>query len=911
MEIALFLADTFDLTLREADEDLNHHYIGDIGFLTSLGIDGVDTIAMMAIDAVAEKEILPMEYLWHVLQELRHHRLSRTVTEQLRDRVETIVRNFLDSAIEEPDMFHMPLEDTSAILTGFIVPSLVLSDAELDRHVERVCGHGFTHRYRPPPAYMDHLMAYLGRHPAPRAAFVRAFQVTIKQAQANNVSDAAAADRLSNAVRAVLQPFTSPTSTPPTFPSELFPGPGPNLLSAALTGLPPTHVALEMFRRAPGTHALPLAPDSPRAVLGGELLLHIQQASTRVFDTINTLLRAQPTREFAQRQIRAWLGGATDLAKDLRYRPRTAPSECAMVAVINALTRMALPVLTVEHPRGPDLKLGRSSGLGLSDATPLHTDGAIEVHDGIGGFVSNNFYYIHHGLSLGYSPLCDRLEELGQAIRRVEGVDRTQLTPHQAMAYDAQHHGTLDAAVYTQTVLQAVDHDVLLKFVGWTAQWLGVAATSPDPSQAKLVRSQPEAVLTNVTSALTLLVRVADVPASPFLPHILTATVALLDPSLVSSPHTRSALLQPLYLMLTSDRPSTRALGWREVSTAEETAKVLAGHPFALEHAVPFILQQYIDVEDHTSQGYYDRFQARAAMTEVLLVLWDRCPEYRAQLVAGSDGTVFRSFVSHAVGDLTFLLDEYRGAIDHMAASLDRDDDDAFDPTELHQRAQSVLFFKELAGKTMELVSRLSTMCPDVFLHPLLAPRITGQLLLLIADMPVVASILPRLVPRFGGDVCDQSVPASVARAAMTILVNVGAGGRDEWVAQLALNDRSLKEGLVSGCADLGIPPPLMLRAADLLTEAWAVKKASQEADRTGPDDDDAPHEFRDVITFEVMDDPVTMPPGQTVDRSTFDKFLMDGQLNPWTKMPIGEGDAVPDDGLRGRIKAWRAGETG
>lgn len=56
----------------------------------------------------------------------------------------------------------------------------------------------------------------------------------------------------------------------------------------------------------------------------------------------------------------------------------------------------------------------------------------------------------------------------------------------------------------------------------------------------------------------------------------------------------------------------------------------------------------------------------------------------------------------------------------------------------------------------------------------------------------------------------------------------------------------------------------------------------------------DFPDEFLDPITYTVMSDPVKLPTGMTVDRSSILTHLMSKSTDPFTNQPLTEADLVP-----------------
>jgi ubiquitin conjugation factor E4 B len=71
-------------------------------------------------------------------------------------------------------------------------------------------------------------------------------------------------------------------------------------------------------------------------------------------------------------------------------------------------------------------------------------------------------------------------------------------------------------------------------------------------------------------------------------------------------------------------------------------------------------------------------------------------------------------------------------------------------------------------------------------------------------------------------------------------------------------------------------------------------------------DFEDAPDQMLDQIFFSLMKDPLKLPSGQTVDRSTIERHLLNDPTNPFNRMPLKIEDCVPDVELKNEIEQWK-----
>jgi hypothetical protein len=73
----------------------------------------------------------------------------------------------------------------------------------------------------------------------------------------------------------------------------------------------------------------------------------------------------------------------------------------------------------------------------------------------------------------------------------------------------------------------------------------------------------------------------------------------------------------------------------------------------------------------------------------------------------------------------------------------------------------------------------------------------------------------------------------------------------------------------------------------------------------------DAPDEFLDEILSTFMKDPVVLPSGHFVDRSTITQHLLNDPIDPFNREPMTVEDIRPATELKARMDAWLAGKKG
>ena len=115
-------------------------------------------------------------------------------------------------------------------------------------------------------------------------------------------------------------------------------------------------------------------------------------------------------------------------------------------------------------------------------------------------------------------------------------------------------------------------------------------------------------------------------------------------------------------------------------------------------------------------------------------------------------------------------------------------------------------------------------------------------------------------------------------------------------------------EGTALEVAIVGIPEAYLFsapacdtaRPSDAAAAEWAREMA-----------DEAPDEFLDPITMELMAHPVRLPSGFAVERSAIQRMLLAAPIDPFSRQACTMDDLIEDSELSGRIVAWREAHEG
>lgn len=381
----------------------------------------------------------------------------------------------------------------------------------------------------------------------------------------------------------------------------------------------------------------------------------------------------------------------------------------------------------------------------------------------------------------------------------------------------------------------------------------------------------------------------------------------------LTSPHLRAKLgdlLYAVFLPPSKDRP--RSSGPLQ-TTSTNVTHLLSIHALSVKHLAPGLMRLYGDVE-HT--GFYDKVNHRFKIAQVLRYLW-QLPSHRdafVSLVEDKQGfEVFANGVINHTSDLLttalMKLPDIRTAQLRLSASSESiSDQERQDVSrEYHENERIVTGSLQLANETLSMLAYLTSEAKIAshFANSALCNGLAAMLLDLLRKLagPKVSDLkvedpekyffrpkimLTETIQIF----LNFANEATFLRAAAVDGHYVSGGGTSFFKKAIKIVRRRclLSEHDVDRFANV---------AKSLERYAAQAKEVEEKLD-------DAPDEFLDALLCSVMSDPVRLPSGHVVDRSTIHRHLLNDKTDPFTREPMDETMLKSEDSLRKRIDDWK-----
>jgi len=333
--------------------------------------------------------------------------------------------------------------------------------------------------------------------------------------------------------------------------------------------------------------------------------------------------------------------------------------------------------------------------------------------------------------------------------------------------------------------------------------------------------------------------------------------------------------------------------------------------PQAQETLAPSLLLLYGEVE-HT--GYYDKMAHRARISSIIKYLWESTEHRPAFRRITQNRESFIKFANGIMNETNTLiatvmqkLPEIREAQNRMKNHEEwgrlSEEQQKQITDRLEENEREVKHALPLCNKTLKMFGYLNTDkdIRNLFLLDELCPRLVQMLL----------HVLTKLVGSRG------------------LELKVDNPDELEFKPKIMLQDLcrifslfASAENFPFECAKSGCDPALMQAALKTVRRIHLLSKKELEAFESLPALveealrnvaseeallQDAPDEFKDEILDTLMEDPVLLPSGHVVDRSTIAQHVLNDPTDPFNRNPLTLEDVQPATELKQRILAWIA----
>lgn len=223
---------------------------------------------------------------------------------------------------------------------------------------------------------------------------------------------------------------------------------------------------------------------------------------------------------------------------------------------------------------------------------------------------------------------------------------------------------------------------------------------------------------------------------------------------------------------------------------------------------------------------------------------------------------------------------------------------------ELQTAGSQATSYMQLANETLEMMKLFTGALGESFTMPEIVTRLASMMnynLDTLAGARASAELSVKDKEKY------HFRPLQLLRDFVEIYLNLGTS--KVFIDAVAADGRSYKPDVLKKVSAIlsyrHHIDPTTLTTWDALREKFVQSK--ELLDKAELDLGDIPAEFEDPIMGDLMTDPVLLPSGHVVDRSTIAQHLLSDAKDPFTRQPMGMGDVIPQGELRERIVEWKA----
>ncbi|OAA44088.1 ubiquitin conjugation factor E4 [Beauveria brongniartii RCEF 3172] len=663
------------------------------------------------------------------------------------------------------------------------------------------------------------------------------------------------------------------------------------------------------------------------------LRMVLRTHQTDLFTISSAFIRAGPDTRSRMLDWFAYIMNTNHKRRAIQVDPREVASNGFMLNIATIMDQFCEPFMDNDFSKVAkiDIKyLRRKPRIDIKDETKINADQATadkyyeKKEEGESNFISEAFFLTLAAHHYGSESLNSQLKNLDRDIKYVESriqameAEREKFVnnPQQLSAFEMtvkRHVNVLEKSIGMRHAIEGVLLDdrmqsTSLRFMRYVAVWLLRIATGQDYKpgrESEIIKLPlqdqnqeafaclPEYALQNIVDNFKFVFK--------WLPTILPSAVGEEMPALcitflrssewIKNPYLKSSLVSLLFY------GTWNFLHLKKGVLGDQ----LTSLPFANEYLLHALMKFYIECESTGNNAFYDKFNIRYEIFQVIKCVWPNDVVNRG---------FFVQFVNMLLNDVTYVLDEALSKFPKMRAleielkdpNLSAEDGQK-KQEELQTLGNQATSYMQLANETLEMMKLFTNALSDAFTMPEIVSRLASMLnynLETLAGKRAAAELNVENREKY------HFRPIQLLSDLVEIYLNLD--GSPVFVDAVAADGRSFKIEVLDRVTTIltsrNQKDPADMARWERLKARFKVAKAT--LDQAELDLGDVPPEFEDPIMGDLMRDPVLLPSKHIVDRSTIVQHLLSDPKDPFTRQPMTVDDAVPQPDLKARIEQWR-----
>ncbi|GAA5886450.1 hypothetical protein JCM16303_001413 [Sporobolomyces ruberrimus] len=666
---------------------------------------------------------------------------------------------------------------------------------------------------------------------------------------------------------------------------------------------------------------------------------------TLLFRILSNLVRSSPSSRESVLEFFASVAKLNAKRAAMRVDPRTVSTEGFIVNLHTVLLGLCEPFLDAGFTKidkiDPLYYKHASKRIDVKEetkisATQQESDAYYAVADSethpAPNFISEVFFLTAQFLHIGtmhaikeHKGISEQITHMNRQLKEMEADTSWRGTPGEEQALKAIDRFKKKMEQWKSHLLcyevQLLDPEYLAKCIGYTNLMMAWLVRLVDPKgkhphqkiefplpneTPEVFKMLPEFLIEDITEFLSFTSKYAP-QALEKTPQdeLMTFMLVFLSTPYMKNPYLKGQFVEIMFYLSRPTYSSPRGC----------LGDVLNFHTLALRNLMPCLVHAYIEIEvtgSHTQ--FYDKFNIRYYITQLFKLVWSN-PTHRESLRRESlNHERYVRFVNLLMNDTTYLIND---ALNHLGKITERqrlmDNEAVWSALPATERQEKE---KELRGWESAVRSDLDLGVESLRLLKLFSKETTAPFLTLeIVDR--LAAMLDFNLATLAGPKCQELKvknpeaykfrPKELLSDVLTIFQQLGP--YEEFEKAVAKDGRSYSKDLFERAMRIARKTAIkteeeIKELLDFVDKVEVIRVAEAEDEADG----EAPDEFLDPLTYEIMRDPVILPSSKTViDRSSIKQHFLSDPTDPFNRQPLNWEDIVDAVEIRGQIEAYLA----
>ena len=337
------------------------------------------------------------------------------------------------------------------------------------------------------------------------------------------------------------------------------------------------------------------------------------------------------------------------------------------------------------------------------------------------------------------------------------------------------------------------------------------------------------------------------------------------------------------------------------ISKDKETSTLTIAVPHIEELMLPSLLKYYSEIQlTQENTANLDRFEYRVQCGK-LLIFWFQHSSFRNYILNNLKSQIVTDFIFHLVDDTLYFTDKTINTLkDIYNVSHEQQDPDQI--SEIENSRNALRYYLMLCRTSLDLMVSLATFAPNLFYDPMILNPFINTILCffnLFVNESQYLKIERKEEINFD--------PFALYKSLITLVLSIS---NDETIIQVML-DKNIFDAsdLLPKAANL--PKGNRYKEMESILNDYkqfcdTIPQRMMKLEESQIDTSDAPDEFLDAITCELMNKPMKLPSGYYMDKPNLKKYLLLNAIDPFTTAPLTLEECHLDTELKQKIDEYK-----